>query len=133
MSTRRIVDEKTHTSKDKQKKYYDKKTKVVELSIGDQVLVRRKAFDGKHKIEDRFETDLYMIVDQHRRDMPVYRVRSAEKERTLHRNLIVLVENQDIDSEEVEDDGKVIAIINKKKRATSRLRKRLIVMMVMNL
>ena len=76
---------------------------------------------------------MYIIVDQPRRDMPVYRVRSAEKERTLHRNLIVLVENQDIDSEEVEDDGKVIAIINKKKRATSRLRKRLIVMMVMNL
>jgi len=89
VSTRRIVDEKTHTSKDKQKKYYDKKAKVVELSIGDQVLVRRKAFDGKHKIEDRFETDLYMIVDQPRRDMPVYRVRSGEKERTLHRNLLV--------------------------------------------
>ena len=61
----------------------------------------------------------------------MYRVRSAEKERTLHRNLLVLVENQDIDSEEVKDDGKVIS--NKKKRATSRLRKRLIVMMVMNL
>ena len=36
---------------------------------------------------------MYIIVDQPRRDMPVYRVRSAEKERTLHRNLIVLVEN----------------------------------------
>jgi len=89
VSTRRIVDEKTHTSKDKQKQYYDKKAKVVELSIGDQVLVRRKAFDGKHKIEDRFETDLYMIVYQPRRDMPVYRVRSGEKERTLHINLLV--------------------------------------------
>ena len=41
------MDEKTQTSKDKQKKKnYDKKAKVVELSIGDQVLVRGKVFDG---------------------------------------------------------------------------------------
>ena len=140
------MDEKTHTFKDKQKKYYDKKAKVVELSIGDQVLVRRKAFDGKHKIEDRFETDLYMIVDQPRRDMPVYRVRSGEKERTLHINLLVLVENQDRDSEEDRDEGKYDEEVQGKydlipghnnkqqeEKATSWSRRRPIVMIVMNL
>ena len=106
------MDEKTQTPKDKQKKYYDKKEKVVELSIGDQVLVRQKAFDGKPKIEDRFETDMYMIVDKPRRDMPVYRVRSGEKERILHRNLLVLVENQDRDSEEDRDESEYDEEVN---------------------
>ena len=87
---------------------------MVELSIGDQVLVRQKAFDGKPKIEDRFETDMYMIVDKPRRDMPVYRVRSGEKERILHRNLLVLVENQDRDSEEDRDESEYDEEVNGK-------------------
>ena len=41
------MDDKTKMAKEKQKKYHDRKAKVVEMSVGDRVLVRRKVFDGK--------------------------------------------------------------------------------------
>ena len=94
VTTRKIVDDKTKMAKEKQKKYYDRKAKVVEMSVGDRVLVRRKVFDGKHKIEDRFENEVYHITEQPRPDIPVYKVEDEGKERTLHRNLLFLIDNQ---------------------------------------
>lgn len=43
------------------------------ISVGDHVLVRKVAFDGKHKIADRFEEQEYLVIDQPQKDIPVYR------------------------------------------------------------
>ena len=90
VTTRKIVDGKTKMAKAKQNKYYDRKAKVVEMSVGDRVLVRRKVFDVKHKLED----EVYHITEQPRPDIPVYKVEAEGNERTLHRNLLFLIDNQ---------------------------------------
>lgn len=46
-STRKIVMERTDKSKSKQKRYYDRKARAVEIRVGDKILVEKVAFDGK--------------------------------------------------------------------------------------
>ena len=55
------------------------------------------AFDGKHKIQDRFEEELYYVIEQPRVNIPVYKVRSRQSQKTkvLHRNHLVPVYHQD--------------------------------------
>lgn len=47
----------------RQKKNFDKKTKAAKIGIGDQVLVRIMKFEGKNKIADRFEKEVYNVID----------------------------------------------------------------------
>lgn len=60
----------------------------MKISIGDRVLVKWSAFEGKHKIENKLEADTYIIIDIHWLDISVYKVEfeQADKERILHRN-----------------------------------------------
>ena len=46
------------------KRRYDKSTKCSKLEPGDLVLVRKKGFQEKHKILDRWERDPYEVVKQ---------------------------------------------------------------------
>ena len=41
---------------------YDKKVRCSKLNIGDLVLVRKRAFTGKHKIADCWDYDIYKVV-----------------------------------------------------------------------
>jgi hypothetical protein len=95
--TQQIVKKHLEKAKIKQKEYYDKRAKAVKISIGDKVLVKKLAFEGKHKIQDKFEDDIYTVVEQSRPDIPVFKVRSdsSDKERTLHRTHLLLVDYQD--------------------------------------
>ena len=45
------------------------------MSLGDRVLVKSLAFQGKHKLADRWEEDSCIIVGQPNEDMPVYEVK----------------------------------------------------------
>ena len=72
--TREIVEEHTTKAKRQQKKNYDARAKSAKIEVGDQVLVRTLAFEGKHKIADRFDTQMYM-VDEQVGGLPVYKVR----------------------------------------------------------
>ena len=96
-TTQQIVEIHVNKAKQKQKKYYDKKAKAVKVSVGDNVLVRKMAFDGKHKIADKFEEGTYVVIDQPRVDIPVFKVkeRDSDREKTVHRNLLVLIDSQD--------------------------------------
>jgi hypothetical protein len=51
-------------SREKQEKYYNLKIRVTALQVGDRVLEKVVAFDGKHKIADRWEEDPYQIRNQ---------------------------------------------------------------------
>ena len=73
--TKKIVESHVGKAKEKQKKYYDRKVRGVQLSVGDHVLVKEVAFDGKHKIADKFEEEPYLIIDQPRLEMPVFKVK----------------------------------------------------------
>ena len=59
------------------------------MKPGDTVLVRKLAFNGKHKIADRFEEGAYIVLNQPNPEIPVYEVQREDgigRRRTLHRN-----------------------------------------------
>ncbi len=78
--------------REKQKSQFDRKAKASKIAVGDKVLVKILAFDGKHKIADRFEKEVYQVIDQPRPEIPVYRIRSTDGTvKTLHRNHLLPV------------------------------------------
>ena len=70
---------------------YDKRCKGTELDIGVLVLVRKIAWKGKHKIQDRWESDEYQVIGQPNTGIPVHKVESVAgiRTRVLHRNLLL--------------------------------------------
>lgn len=119
--TKRIVEDHVEKSKTKQKKYYNRSVKSANINVGDKVLVRRVAFEGKHKIQDKFEDDIYSVVEQPRSDIPVYRVKSGDKEKVLHRNLLYLIHSQ-FDSEDEPDVEPESPVVDVDKDASMRSR-----------
>ncbi|XP_060594144.1 uncharacterized protein LOC132748508 [Ruditapes philippinarum] len=87
-STREIVKEFNDKARAKQKEQYDIKAKAARINIGDTVLVKILRYEGKHKIADKFEEEVYEVIDQPIPDVPVFKLRSvkSKKEKTLHRN-----------------------------------------------
>ena len=57
--------------------------------------MRECAFDGPHKLKDKWSEDIFIVTERPHSNMPVYRVRpeSGGRERTLHRNLLLPVES----------------------------------------
>ncbi|XP_071118592.1 uncharacterized protein [Haliotis cracherodii] len=79
-------------SRSKQKKYYDLKARAAVLALGDRVLVKVVAFDGRHKLANKWETDVYIVLAQPNPSIPVYTVGKEcgeGRKRTLHRNLLL--------------------------------------------
>lgn len=48
---------------EKQKEGYDQRVRGVEIRVGDRVLVKIVLFDGKYKILDKWEEELYLVLD----------------------------------------------------------------------
>ena len=73
---------------------YDLKARGSVPHIGDRVLVKKLRSDkpGRNKLADRWESDVYVIVDKPNADIPVYHVVKEDdkngKVKPLHRNLI---------------------------------------------
>ena len=89
VKTHELIQKQLDKSKDKQKSYYDRRAKPIRLEVGNQVLVKKLAFEGRHKIKDKYEPDTYFILEQPRPVILVITIRSLsedEKIRTLHRN-----------------------------------------------
>ncbi len=77
-----------------QKRNYDIRVRGGTPEVGDSVLVRKLGFTGKHKLEDKWEKDIFKVVDKID-DIPVYKIRRENgqgKVRTLHRNNILPLE-----------------------------------------
>ena len=65
------------------------KAKAARLLVGDRVLVKVLAHEGKHKLADKWTADIYVVVSQPNIDIPVYRVKREDglgQEKTLHHN-----------------------------------------------
>uniref|UniRef100_A0A1A8F2I7 Gypsy retrotransposon integrase-like protein 1 n=2 Tax=Nothobranchius korthausae TaxID=1143690 RepID=A0A1A8F2I7_9TELE len=76
---------------EKNKMRYDTRVKPSRLGPGDRVLVRAVRLRGKHKLADRWETDIYVVLHQ-AGDLPVYTIKPEAKEgpvRTVHRDLLL--------------------------------------------
>ncbi|KAM4570191.1 uncharacterized protein PAE49_009394 [Odontesthes bonariensis] len=79
-------------SAERNKTRFDQRVKPAALEEGDRVLVRNVRLRGKHKLEDKWERDIYVVVKR-AGDLPVYTVRPesdlAGRTRTLHRDLLL--------------------------------------------
>ena len=87
-----LVQTTADKARHKQKQQYDMKAKEVDLQEGDKVLVKVVAFEGKHKIADRWEEEPYVILRQMNNNIPVYEVKKLHgkgRKRILHRNLLL--------------------------------------------
>ena len=96
----------------KYKLYYDRKVRGSQLQTDDLVLVKRVAWKGRHKIQNKWEPDEYVVLEQPNKSIPVYRVKPVNngKERVLHRNVLLplgikfVPENDsDLDSDQGEE------------------------------
>ena len=72
----------------KYKLSYDKTVKGSQLQIDDLVLVKRVAWKGRHKIQNKWEPDEYVVVAQPNKNIPVYKVKPIG-EGKVHRNLLL--------------------------------------------
>ena len=93
----------------KYKSSYDRKIKGTQLTKDDIVLMKRVAWKGRHKIQNKWEPNEYVVIEQPNLKIPVYKVKSLEdkKIRTLHRNMLLPLgvkflpeDDSDQDSEE---------------------------------
>ena len=75
----------------KYKHSYDKSVKGPQLHEHDLVLVKIVAHKGRHKLQDRWEPEEYVIIEQPIAGTPVYKVKpvNGDNVRTLHRNLLL--------------------------------------------
>ena len=102
----------------KHRELYNLKCRGAALDVGDLVLVKKTAWKGRHKIQERWESGEYQVVGQPTPGVPVYAVKSAAgvKTKVLHRNLLLplqgrirqtggSVEEGVTDSEEEEEGG----------------------------
>ena len=96
----------------KYKTSYDRSVKGPQLQVNDLVLVKIVAHKARHKIQDKWESEEYIALEQPIPSTPVYRVRpvTGTKVRTLHRNLLLplgVKYQPDIDSDESDSDDSV--------------------------
>ena len=75
----------------KYKSSYDKSIKGPQLQEKDLILVKIVAHKGRHKLQDKWEPEEYVVVEQPIAGTPVYRVQpvTGGNIRTLHRNLLL--------------------------------------------
>ena len=75
----------------KYKQSYDKSVKGPQLHENDLVLVKIVAHKGRHKLQDKWEPEEYVVIEQPIAGTPVYKVKpvNGDNVRTLHRNLLL--------------------------------------------
>ena len=89
-----VVVDRIQKAGEASKAWYSKKVCGATLHPGDQILVRQVGFQGKHKIADRWEEDVYVVTTQPNPFIPVFTVRQLEgkgRPRTLHQNMLLPV------------------------------------------
>lgn len=87
----RIASRNAAKNAHRNKARFDKRVTESTLSLGDRVLVRNVRLRGKHKLADKWESDIYVVVKRSG-DLPVYTVKPENRDgllRTLHRDLLL--------------------------------------------
>lgn len=57
----------TKSAQERQMRFYDQKIRGNNIKVGERVLVKIVAFDGKHKLSNRWEEDPYVVLSQTRK------------------------------------------------------------------
>lgn len=88
----RVATENASKTAERNKLRFDKRVVESTLEAGDRVLVRNVRIRGKHKLADKWEPDVHLVVKR-AGDLLVYTVKPEGKDgplRTLHRDLLLL-------------------------------------------
>ena len=87
----KVASREAEKSASRHKARYDLKVRESTVDVNDRVLVRNVGLKGKHKLADRWSRDVYIVISQPNKDIPVYRVQSecGGPVRTLHRNMLL--------------------------------------------
>ena len=91
MLTRKLVNLYSDQQAQKYKSSYDKSIKGPQLQEKDIVLVKVVTHKGRHKLQDKWEPEEYVVIEQPIAGTPVYKVQPVNggNIRTLHRNLLL--------------------------------------------
>ena len=82
----------TNCEAKKQKRYYDQATSTAQLVPGGIVLMKNDAYQGKHKVKDRWSETEYVVVCQVTDGIPAYEVKDeVGNVKTIHCNWLILV------------------------------------------
>ena len=82
----------TNSEVEWQKWYYDRATCMVQLMLGDVVLMKLDMFQGKRKVKDRWSEVEYVVTCQGANDMPTYEVKDDSGNiKVAHHNRLFLV------------------------------------------
>ena len=78
---------------------------------------------GKHKIQNKWEDDEYIVVSQASSDIPVYIVQpiSSGKQKTLHRNLLFPLGYQADENVESDEEIEMASLLFKFNRNSERV------------
>jgi transposase InsO family protein len=75
---------------EKNKSRYDEHVRFSRIDVGDKVLVRKVGIQGKHKLADKWESEIYTVHSIPDPDIPVFKVKGTKGNfRTLHRNMLL--------------------------------------------
>ena len=93
----RIAKETSDKEALRQKQYYDRKMCCQKIVPGDLVLVKQKGSSGNYKIDDKWELNLFRVMEQMKDDKgkltPVFKHQEIVQEgaphlKNLHHNMI---------------------------------------------
>ena len=87
----RVATENASKTAERNKQRFDRRVVESTLEPGDRVLVRNVRIRGKHKLADKWEPDVHVVVKR-AGDLPVYTVKPEGKDGplcTLHRDLLL--------------------------------------------
>ncbi|XP_043090123.1 uncharacterized protein LOC122340940 [Puntigrus tetrazona] len=87
----RVASENASKVAGRNKKRFDERVVASFLEVGDRVLVRNVKLRGKHKLADKWDKEVYIVVKK-AVDLPVYTVQPEGRDgplRTLHRDLLL--------------------------------------------
>ena len=94
------------------KKHYDLRVRGSVPEVGDLVLVKLVGLTGKHKLADKWKSELYKIIRKPDAGIPVYvvqRCNGSGAERTLHRNMLFPLALP-LHSDETQDKDGAVAV-----------------------
>ena len=85
-----IAEENMRTAREAEKTRHDARPMSTPISIGTRVLLRKCAFDGRHKLVDKFEREPYIVTSVNKAG-DVYRIRPlfGGPTKTVNRRLLI--------------------------------------------
>ncbi|XP_071144366.1 uncharacterized protein [Mytilus edulis] len=101
---------------------YDLKVRQSVLEPGDRVLLKNVAFRGKHKLENKWGKQPYVIVSKPDSDIPVYIIRQehGRGRKTVHRNMLLPITSIPILNPQCSENSQdKINVVSKKKDCPS--------------